>query len=152
MKKLIALSMAGALFVGVANAATLTKYYAPGCPFCTYAKDFIDGELRTEFPNLNVVEINAAQDNKAFFDAIKNCGLSGGGVPLIVVGDTCINGFKPDEIREAVRNAPPSVATNTVDQKKNSQRGGGKSWVFLFALMGIAAVAFGIVAITKKKK
>ncbi|MCL1786207.1 MAG: hypothetical protein FWG39_03610 [Alphaproteobacteria bacterium] len=142
-----------------ARAADLTLYYSPGCPYCHYAMDFINDHLKSEFPDLNVTEVNVGeQANRAkFMDALKGCEIAGGGIPLIVIGTECLQGFgesTPDAIREAVKNAPEVPVTETVAEQQsetNAQPRGNIS-IFLIALAVITLVSMGIVLFARKKK
>ena len=108
MKKLSALSaFLGIIFCGVASAANVDLYYSPSCPHCHHARDFFVNKMIYEYPNLRVVQINVMnKDNlPKFREVLKKCNYKSGGVPVIVVGDKCFQGyadFMQQELRDAV--------------------------------------------------
>lgn len=108
MKKLPLLSaLFGMAFFGAANAANITVYYSPTCPHCHHARDFIGGHLIYEYPKLEVREVNVMNEAglPVFQEALTKCKYDNGGVPVIVVGEKCFQGyadFMQDELRTAV--------------------------------------------------
>ena len=108
MKKLSLLSaIFGLAFIGSASAADITIYYSPTCPHCHHARDFIGGQLVYEYPELEVTAVNVMTEENlpVFQDALKKCEYESGGVPVIVVGDKCFQGyadFMQQELRDAV--------------------------------------------------
>ncbi|MDW2958396.1 MAG: glutaredoxin domain-containing protein [Alphaproteobacteria bacterium] len=108
MKKASLLSaFLGLAFVGSASAADITVYYSPSCPHCHHAREFISNTLVYEYPELKVTEVNVMeQENLPMFqDALKKCGFESGGVPVLVIGDKCEQGyadFMQDTLREYV--------------------------------------------------
>lgn len=108
MKTLSILSAAcGIAFMGAASAANITIYYSPTCPHCHHAREFISNTLIYEYPQLMVSEVNVFEDaNRPMFeDALKKCEYESGGVPVMVVGDKCFQGyadFMQKDLREAV--------------------------------------------------
>lgn len=108
MKKLSFLSaILGLTFAGAASAADITVYYSPTCPHCHHAREFISNTLVYEYPELQVTAVNVMdQANLPMFQAaIEKCGLENGGVPVIVIGDKCEQGyadFMQDTLREHV--------------------------------------------------
>ncbi len=97
----------GIAFAGAASAANITIYYSPTCPHCHHAREFISSTLIYEYPNLTVSEVNVFDEsnNKMFSDALKKCEYESGGVPVLVVGEKCFQGyadFMQGELREAV--------------------------------------------------
>ncbi len=108
MKKLPFLSAVfGLAFFGAAGAANITVYYSPTCPHCHHARDFIGGHLIYEYPNITVSEVNVMTETAmpVFQDALAKCKYDNGGVPVIVVGDKCFQGyadFMQQELRDAV--------------------------------------------------
>lgn len=107
MKKLSLLSaVLGLSLVGSANAnETITIYYSPTCPYCHYARNDISDGLIYEYPNISVTEIDVSKsENRDLFgSALKKCGLESGGVPVVVFGDTCKQGYS-SLLKEEVRN------------------------------------------------
>lgn len=107
MKKLSFVSaILGLSLINAASASeVITIYYSPSCPYCHYARDDISGKLVYEYPNLTVTEVDVSNpDNRNMFShALGRCGLKSGGVPLIVYGDKCKQGYSGvlmDEMRE----------------------------------------------------
>lgn len=107
MKKLSFVSaILGLSLISAASASeVITIYYSPSCPYCHYARDDISGKLVYEYPNLTVTEVDVSNpDNRNMFShALGRCGLKSGGVPVIVYGDKCKQGYSGvlmDEMRE----------------------------------------------------
>lgn len=100
-------ALIGGAFVGVANGADITVYYSPTCPHCHHARDFISSTLIYEYNDLKVSEIDVTNiDNRqAFVDALFKCGYQSGGVPVLVIGDKCFQGYADsmqNDLRAAV--------------------------------------------------
>ena len=115
------LQFALCVFVGAmsfANAADITIFYSPSCPHCHHARDFIKNELIYEYNDLKVVEINAtvADNRKDFIDALNKCKYTSGGVPVMVIGDDCFQGYG-DSLRDAIR---ASIESDLTDVQKKS--------------------------------
>ena len=108
MKKVSFLSaILGLTFAGAASAADITIYYSPSCPHCHHAREFISNTLVYEYPELKVTAVNVMdQANLPMFqEALKKCEFESGGVPVIVIGDKCEQGyadFMQDSLRESV--------------------------------------------------
>ena len=90
-----------------ASAANITVYYSPTCPHCHNARSFINNELIYEYDTIKIYEVNAANpDNRQdFIDALSKCGYKTGGVPVLVIGDKCFQGYADSmqgEIRAAI--------------------------------------------------
>lgn len=108
MKKLSFLSaLCGVAFAGAASAANITIYYSPTCPHCHHAREFISQTLVYEYPNLTVTEVNVMDgvNYPKFQETLKTCKYESGGVPVMVVGEKCFQGyadFMQSELREAV--------------------------------------------------
>ena len=108
MKKLSILSAVfGLAFIGAASAANITIYHSPSCPHCHHARDFFKDYLVYEYPTLTVTEVNVMDETnrQVFLDALDKCKYNSGGVPVIVIGDKCFQGYADvmaDELREAV--------------------------------------------------
>ncbi|MBR4891759.1 MAG: hypothetical protein IKZ34_01070 [Alphaproteobacteria bacterium] len=108
MKKLTLLSaLFGLSFVGAASAADVTVYYSPSCPHCHHARDFISNTLVYEYPELQVTMVNVMETaNRSLFEeALQKCKFESGGVPVLVVGDKCEQGyaeFMQDSLRKYV--------------------------------------------------
>lgn len=94
MKKIL-FALIGLVFVGGVNAADITVFYSPTCPHCHHARDFISSTLIYEYGDLKVSEINIMNmDNRqAFVDALFKCGYQRGGVPVLVIGEKCFQGY-----------------------------------------------------------
>lgn len=108
MKKLSILSaLCGVAFAGAASAANITVYYSPTCPHCHHAREFISSTLIYEYPQLAVTEVNVMEEKnlQKFQDALKKCEYESGGVPVLVIGEKCFQGyadFMQGELREAI--------------------------------------------------
>ena len=90
-----------------ANAANITIFYSPTCPHCHNARNFINNEIIYEYDTVKIYEVNAANpDNRQdFIDALSKCGYKTGGVPVLVIGDKCFQGYadsKQADIRAAI--------------------------------------------------
>ena len=99
MKKLSILSAVLCMAVfGAASAADIAIYHSPTCPHCHHARDFIEG--------LSVSEINVMvpENVEKFQDALAKCEYDSGGVPVIVIGDKCFQGYA-DFMQQDLRNA-----------------------------------------------
>ncbi len=96
MKKLSLLSaVMGLTFAGAASAADVTIYYSPSCPHCHHAREFISNTLVYEYPELKVTAVNVMDEANLpmFRDALKKCEFESGGVPVLVIGDKCEQGY-----------------------------------------------------------
>ncbi len=117
MKHLSLLSgILGLAFCGAASAADITIFHSPSCPHCHHAREFISSSLIYEYPTLKVTEVNVANaDNRdMFLDALKKCKYDNGGVPVLVVGEKCFQGYA-DFMQSDLRNA---VAADLSDSDK----------------------------------
>lgn len=108
MKKLSLLSaIMGLTFAGAASAADITIYHSPSCPHCHHAREFISSTLIYEYPELKVTEVNVMDQANLpkFQEALKKCEFDNGGVPVIVIGDKCEQGyadFMQDTLRQHI--------------------------------------------------
>lgn len=108
MKKGMFLSaLCGLGMIGAANAANITVYYSPTCPHCHHARTFIENTLIYEYPKLTVRNVDVTnQENLGMFqDVLAKCKYESGGVPVLVVGEKCFQGyadFMQQELRDAV--------------------------------------------------
>ena len=108
MKKLSLLSaIFGLSFIGAASAADITVFYSPTCPHCHHAREFISSTLIYEYPDLKVTEVNVMEPStqEMFQETLTKCGFESGGVPVIVVGEKCEQGyadFMQDTLRQHV--------------------------------------------------
>ena len=126
--KLLFVLTCGAVISG-ANAADITIYYSPTCPHCHNARNFIETNLIYEYDNLKVTTVNVTEvDNqKEFMDTLKKCEYESGGVPVLVVGEKCFQGFgeaTKSELREAVEvdlsdDQKKAAASNKTEMEKN---------------------------------
>lgn len=118
-----------AVFAFGANAADITVFYSPTCPHCHHARDFISSNLIYEYDNLKVTEVNVMDSNnrQAFVDALYKCKYESGGVPVLVVGEKCFQGYA-DSMQSDLRNAieadlnedqKKSAAANKAEMEKN---------------------------------
>ncbi len=108
MKKMKLLPLLlGVFFIGTAFAADITIYYSPSCPHCHHAQEFFANKMIYEYPKLRVVQVNVMKKSNLdmFKDALAKCEYTSGGVPVIVVGDKCFQGyadFMQKDLRDAV--------------------------------------------------
>jgi len=108
MKKRVFLGfLFGGLLFGSAMATDMTIYYSPSCPHCHHARDFISSELIYEYPDMNVTSVNVMDKSNLddFRKTLEKCEYTSGGVPVIVVGEKCFQGygdFMRDDFRRAV--------------------------------------------------
>ena len=96
MKKLSVFgALAGAMFIGNSMAADITIYYSPTCPHCHHALEFISNNLIYEYDNLNVTKVNVTEsaNRDEFMNALKKCEYESGGVPVLVIGEKCFQGY-----------------------------------------------------------
>ena len=96
MKKLSFLSaIFGLAFVGSAMAADVTVFYSPTCPHCHHAREFVENTLVYEYPEIQVTMVNVTlpENQQKFFDTLKKCEFESGGVPVLVIGDKCEQGY-----------------------------------------------------------
>lgn len=106
-KSLILSAVCGLGMIGAAGAANITVYYSPTCPHCHHARNFIENTLVYEYPKLTVRNVDVTnQDNVGMFrDVLTKCNYQSGGVPVLVVGEKCFQGyadFMEQELRDAV--------------------------------------------------
>ena len=106
MKKILS-ALIGCACIGGANAADITIFYSPTCPHCHHAREFISSSLIYEYNDLKVTEVDVTniENRQTFVDALFKCGYQRGGVPVIVVGDKCFQGYADsmmDEMRTAI--------------------------------------------------
>lgn len=113
----ILFALIGGAFIGGANAADITIYYSPTCPHCHHARDFISSSLIYEYNDLKVSEVNVMNmDNRqAFVDALFKCKYQSGGVPVIVIGEKCFQGYA-DSMQDALREA---IEIDLTDEQKS---------------------------------
>ena len=108
MKTLPILSaLCGVAFMGAASAADITVYYSPTCPHCHHARSFISKTLIYEYPQLKVTEVNVTNGANVpmFREVLQKCEYETGGVPVLVIGDKCFQGYAEsmnDELRTAI--------------------------------------------------
>ena len=109
--------------VSVANAADITIFYSPSCPHCHHAREFIKNELIYEYDDLKVTEINAtvSENRQKFIDTINKCKYKSGGVPVMVIGDDCFQGYG-DSLRDVMRASIESDLTDAQKQSAQSNR------------------------------
>lgn len=110
--------IAGVVFMGSVNAADITIFYAPTCPHCHHARDFISNNLIYEYDNLRVNEVNVtnADNRQAFVDALFKCGYQKGGVPVLVIGEKCFQGYA-DSMQQNLRDA---IEADLSQEQKNA--------------------------------
>lgn len=107
MKIKFLLSVLFGLFMfGGAFAADVTIYYSPTCPHCHHARDFVSNNLVYEYPSVrvNMVNVMAESNRPEFIDALKKCKYESGGVPVLIIGEKCFQGYG-DSMRDDLRRA-----------------------------------------------
>ncbi len=125
MKKSLVLGMLTTVLTGNAIGADVTLYYSPTCPHCHHAREFISQHLVYEYPSINVTAVNVMEgaNRTEFFDVLKKCALESGGVPVIVVGQECFQGFgdaSGDKLRTAIEVDMDDAAKVLAAENKNS--------------------------------
>jgi len=128
LSKILFALICGAFVFG-ANAADITIYYSPTCPHCHHARDFIENTLIYEYADLKVSTVNVMDvDNQPeFMDALKKCEYESGGVPVIVIGKKCFQGYADPmqaDLREAIEvdlsdEQKQSAASNKSEMEKD---------------------------------
>lgn len=110
----------GLAFVQGANAADISVYYSPTCPHCHHAREFISSELIYVYDNLKVTQIDVTNpDNQQeFMDTLKKCEYESGGVPVLVIGEKCFQGYA-DSMQDELRAA---VEVDLSDEQKQSAK------------------------------
>lgn len=106
MKKIaFVCTLLSVLCIRASFAADITIYYAPSCPHCHHARDFISNTLVYEYPELKVtaVDVTVPEHRDLFRTAVEKCGFDSGGVPVIVIGDKCEQGYA-DYMQQDLRN------------------------------------------------
>ncbi len=83
----------------------VTIYYNPTCPYCHDALNFFSKELPDI--ELDKIELNGmpGKNRIKFNEGLEMCHLGSRGIPLIIVGKKCFQGFDEDvgnEIKELV--------------------------------------------------
>ena len=106
--------------ISSASAANITIFYSPTCPHCHHARDFIKNELIYEYDDLKVTEVNASisENGPRFVDALKKCEYTNGGVPVLVIGEKCFQGYG-DSVKDPIRAA---VEVDLSDAQKQSAK------------------------------
>lgn len=108
MKNIIRLfTVLGLFTVKTAFSADVTIYFSPSCPHCHHARDFINGQLVQDFPSVKITEVDVtkSENRDAFIAALKKCNYDRGGVPVMVIGEKCFQGYADSmqtELRDAV--------------------------------------------------
>ena len=108
----------GGIFMFNANAADISIYYSPSCPHCHHAREFIENTLIYEYNDLKVTTVNVMnRDNyQAFMEALSKCGYDNGGVPVLVIGEKCFQGYA-DSMQGDLRAA---IEVDLTDAQKKS--------------------------------
>lgn len=131
MKKSFVLgALAGAMFIGNAVATDITIYYSPTCPHCHHALEFISNNLVYEYDSLNVTKVNVMEpaNRDEFMAALKKCEYESGGVPVLVIGENCFQGYgdaMQGDVRAAIEvdlddTAKSAAAENKSAMEKNA--------------------------------
>ena len=122
--------MLAGLFFSGANAADVTVYYSPSCPHCHHARDFISTDLIYEYPDIKVNVVNVTDKNNldAFRAALAKCEYESGGVPVLVIGEKCFQGFGDfmrDDFRRAVEVGLSADAVKRAEEIRKTLAGDG---------------------------
>jgi glutaredoxin len=126
MKTLSILStICGVAFMSAASAADITIYYSPTCPHCHNARNFISSTLIYEYPELKVTEVNVMDgaNMPKFQETLKKCEYESGGVPVLVIGEKCFQGYGEmmnTELREAIEVDLDDAAKSTASENKKA--------------------------------
>lgn len=118
-------ALIGALFGVTAYAADITVYYSPTCPHCHHARDFVSNNLIYEYPELNVTMVNVMEsaNRPEFMDTLKKCEYESGGVPVLVIGEKCFQGYADsmaDDLRAAVEADMTDAAKSIAAENKKA--------------------------------
>lgn len=118
-------AIAGAMFIGNAIGADITIYYSPTCPHCHHALEFISNNLVYEYENLNVTKVNVMEsaNRDEFMTTLKKCEYESGGVPVLVVGEKCFQGYgdsRQDDIRAAIEVDMDDAAKSAAAKNKSA--------------------------------
>jgi len=121
--KILQIMMLGLGFISVANAANITIYYSPRCPHCHHARDFFKNDLIYEYDDLIVTEVDATSANNRaeFIGALEKCKYKSGGVPVMVIGEKCFQGYG-DMLRDDLRAAVEVGLTEAQKQSAAANR------------------------------
>ena len=119
LKIMSVLTMAFA-FMCSANAADITIYYSPTCPHCHHARDFIENELVYEYNDIKVATVNVMDmaNRQEFLDTIQKCEYKSGGVPVMVIGEKCFQGYA-DSMQQDLRMA---IEIDLTDAQKQAAK------------------------------
>ena len=134
-------ALAGAMFIGNAMAADITIYYSPTCPHCHHAREFISQNLIYEYPNLNVTTVNVmdAANRDEFMATLKKCEYESGGVPVMVVGEKCFQGYGDsmgDSIRAAIEVDMDDAAKTVAAENKKAMESDAAAFRDAHAVIG----------------
>jgi len=119
MLKLVSV-LCGCVAMATANAADIKIYHSPSCPHCHHAREFIENTLVYEYDGLKVTEINVtvADNRQEFMNTLTKCEYKSGGVPVIVVGEKCFQGYA-DFMQKDLRDA---IEVDLTDAQKKSAK------------------------------
>ena len=106
---LVAIAIAVAAPAGAAAApdGRLTVFWGIGCPHCEAARPAV-AALAAENPGLAVEWVEVRQDaagRARFFETARRLGVEGAGVPMFVIGDRAIVGFRAGSTERELRRA-----------------------------------------------
>ncbi len=158
MKKIsMMFAVLGGLFVGAASAANITIYYSPTCPHCHHARDFISSQLIYEYPNLTVTEVNVMSENTmdAFRGALQKCKYESGGVPVMVIGEKCFQGyadFMQQELRDAIEADLTEADKATAADNRQAMEKDSEGFKTSHADRGAAIVEYDATTVKKNDK
>lgn len=94
----------------------MTVFWGIGCPHCEEARPAV-AALASQDPGLRIEWVEVRQDaagRARFFDTARRLGIEGAGVPMFVIGDRVIVGFRKGftehELRQALEDARAGAA------------------------------------------
>ncbi|MDR2685771.1 MAG: hypothetical protein LBB23_03320 [Rickettsiales bacterium] len=182
MKKILLFAFAILALPAVA-AKDATLFYMTTCPHCHHAMEFIDETLVIEYPfvQFNKKNVGEPSNRGAFERQIKKCKLDSFGVPLMVIGDKCFQGFgkgtTEKEYRDALNDGLNEIETESVAansarlaanpvavRKENAERTARakaekvviekqNGYGYLYVILGVLGVLLLVVlAMPKRKK
>ncbi len=81
----------------------VTIYFNPSCHYCHMALEFFASEL----PNVRLTKVQLDgienENKRKFVKALGQCGCESRGIPLIIIGVRCLQGFDDAVAAEIIR-------------------------------------------------
>jgi glutaredoxin len=87
----------------MSNKTEATIYFNPECPYCHMALEFFARDLPDV--RLNKIELNGepGKNRIKFLEGLEMCHLGSRGIPLIIIGKKCFQGFDDEVATEIAR-------------------------------------------------